>query len=105
MPHQKDRSDDGGEQGNAAAKDPSMTETTSDPRRSVTVPVSPAEAFRIYTQCAAEWLPPEHTFLTNPQSITMEPRAGGRFYERAADGTEISRGTITEWAPPGRLAV
>jgi uncharacterized protein YndB with AHSA1/START domain len=82
-----------------------MTETTSDPRRSVTVPVSPAEAFRIYTQCPAEWLPPEHTFLTNPQSITMEPRAGGRFYERGADGTEISRGTITEWAPPGRLAV
>jgi uncharacterized protein YndB with AHSA1/START domain len=82
-----------------------MTEATGDPRRSVTVPVSPAEAFRIYTQCPAEWLPPEHTFLRNPQSITMEPRAGGRFYERGADGTEISRGTITEWAPPGRLAV
>lgn len=82
-----------------------MTEATGDPRRSVTVPAAPAEAFRIYTERQAEWLPPEHTFLPKPQSITMEPRAGGRFYERGADGTEITRGTITEWAPPGRLAV
>lgn len=82
-----------------------MTGTTGDPRRSVTVPVSPAEAFRIYTECPAEWLPREHTFLSSPQSIIMEPRAGGRFYERGTDGTEVTRGTITEWAPPGRLAV
>jgi uncharacterized protein YndB with AHSA1/START domain len=82
-----------------------MPGTDNAPRRSVTVPVSPAEAFRIYTERPAEWLPPEHTFLPGPQSITMEPRAGGRFYERGADGTEVTRGTITEWAPPGRLAV
>jgi uncharacterized protein YndB with AHSA1/START domain len=82
-----------------------MTRTAGDPRRSVIVPVSPAEAFRIYTEYPAEWLPPEHTFLPDPQAIIMEPRAGGRFYERGADGTEITRGTITDWAPPGRLAV
>jgi uncharacterized protein YndB with AHSA1/START domain len=78
---------------------------TADPRKSVTVPVTAAEAFRIYTEHPAEWLPPEHTFIPNPESIAMEPRAGGRFYERGEDGTEITRGTITEWAPPHRLAV
>jgi uncharacterized protein YndB with AHSA1/START domain len=50
-------------------------------------------------------VPPEHTFIRNPQSVIMEPWAGGRFYERGADGAEITRGTIVEWAPPGRLAV
>src|ERR1700733_4303750 len=71
-----------------------------DPRKSVTVPVAAAEAFRIYTECPAEWLPAEHTFIPNPQSITVEPRAGGRFYERGAGGAEITRGTSEERAAP-----
>jgi len=71
----------------------------------VTVQVPAAEAFRIYTERPAEWLPAEHTFIRAPRSVTMEPWAGGRFYERGADGAEVTRGTITEWAPPGRLAV
>lgn len=81
-----------------------MTEEA-DIRKSVIVPAPAAEAFRIYTERPAEWLPPEHTFIRDPQSITMEPWAGGRFYERGADGTEVTRGTIVDWAPPGRLAV
>jgi uncharacterized protein YndB with AHSA1/START domain len=63
------------------------------------------EAFRVYTECAAEWLPVGHTFIRDPQAILMEPFVGGRFYERGADGTEMTRGTITEWEPPRRLAV
>ncbi len=74
-------------------------------RKSVTVPVRPDVAFRIYTERPREWLPAEHTFIRNPESITFEPREGGRFYERGADGSEITRGTITEWDPPGRLSV
>jgi len=82
-----------------------MTRNEADPRISVTVPVPVAEAFRIYTERAAEWLPPEHTFIKDPQSVAMEPRVGGRFYERGADGAEVTRGTIVEWAAPNRLAV
>jgi uncharacterized protein YndB with AHSA1/START domain len=81
------------------------THGPADPRRSVIVPVAPAEAFRIYAERPAEWLPPGHTFIREPQSVVIEPRVGGRFYERGADGAEVTRGTITEWAPPGRLAV
>jgi uncharacterized protein YndB with AHSA1/START domain len=82
-----------------------VTGEQADPRVSVTVPVPVAEAFRIYTEHPAEWLPPEHTFISGPEAVIMEPRAGGRFYERGADGAEVTRGTIVEWAPPGRLAV
>lgn len=76
-----------------------------DPRVSVTVPVPPADAFRIYTERQLEWQPPEHLSVKDPQSVTIEPWVGGRFYERGADGTEAVRGTIVEWAPPDRLAV
>jgi len=73
--------------------------------KSITVPASPAEAFAVYTENPAEWLPPAHTFIKDAQVIAMEPRAGGRFYERGADGREITRGMIVEWQPPVRLAV
>lgn len=76
-----------------------------DVRRSVTVPAPPAEAFRIYTELPAEWLPPEHTFIPEPSVIAFEPWAGGRFFERGADGAEVTRGTITAWDPPAGLAV
>lgn len=76
-----------------------------DVRRSVTVPAPPAEAFRIYTELPSQWLPPEHTFLSQPDAIVFEPRVGGRFFERGADGAEVTRGTITRWDPPSRLAV
>jgi uncharacterized protein YndB with AHSA1/START domain len=76
-----------------------------DVRRSIVVPAPVPEAFRIYTECAAEWLPSGHTFIREPQAIVMEPHVGGRFYERGPDGTEMTRGTITAWEPPLRLTV
>ena len=75
------------------------------PRISVIVPAPPAEAFRIYAEHPAEWVPPGHTLIKNPQAITIEPWVSGRFYERGTDGTEATRGTIVEWAPPSRLAL
>lgn len=75
------------------------------PRVSVIVPAPPAEAFRVYAERQIEWQPSEHLTVKNPESVTMEPRVGGRFYERGVDGTEVVRGTITVWEPPRRLAV
>jgi hypothetical protein len=60
--------------GNAAADEP-------DVRKSVTVPVSVDQALRIFTERPMEWIPAAHTFISDPESITLEPRAGGRFYE------------------------
>lgn len=84
---------------------PNSHAVVGDVRRSIVVPASVAEAFRVYTEHPAQWLPAAHTFIKDPRAIAMEPWVGGRFYERGADGSEVTRGTITEWSPPRRLAV
>lgn len=83
----------------------SDSDTVPDVRKSVSVGVSAAEAFRIFTSYPGEWLPPGHTFIAAPAAVAMEPRMGGRFYERDADGTDVVRGTILEWFPANRLVM
>ena len=82
-----------------------MSADLPDIRRSVTVPAPVDEAFRIFVERPVEWLPTAHTFIQDPEAVIMEPSAGGRFYERGADGSEVTRGTILEWAPPHRIVV
>jgi uncharacterized protein YndB with AHSA1/START domain len=84
---------------------PNSHAAVGDVRRSIVVRASVAEAFRVYTEHPAQWLPAAHTFIKEPRAIAMEPWVGGRFYERGADGSEVTRGTITQWSPPRRLAV
>jgi len=50
------------------------------------------------------WWPPEHHIGAQPfQTIFVEPRVGGRWYERDAQGTECEWGTILAWAPPHQV--
>lgn len=87
------------------SRSPLAPQEVPDVRRSIVVPAPVPEAFRVYTECPAEWLPPEHRFIRDAQAIVMQPFVGGRFYERGADGAEMTRGTVTAWEPPRRLAV
>ena len=72
--------------------------------RTVSVKASPQHAFDAFTANMAQWWPKEHTIASQPwENVIMEPRAGGRWFERAADGTETQWGKVATWDPPGRL--
>jgi uncharacterized protein YndB with AHSA1/START domain len=76
-----------------------------DVAKTVTVPVPPAEAFRIFVEQPMDWVPPGHMFLKDAELIAIEPGVGGRFFERNAAGAEGIHGVITEWRPPHRLVM
>jgi uncharacterized protein YndB with AHSA1/START domain len=73
-------------------------------RRSITVAAPPERAFEVFTSGMTGWWPREYHIGENPpETIVMEPRAGGRWYERDAAGTECMWGFVTEWEPPHRV--
>jgi DNA-binding transcriptional ArsR family regulator len=60
-------------------------------------------AFEVFIEQA--WWPVDTHHLAEPpgRDVVLEPFAGGRWYERAADGTETDWGTVLAWQPPYRL--
>lgn len=84
-----------------------MTEPSSVPdvRKKVTVEVPAERAFAVFAQFPLEWFPEAHVFVKDRVALVIEPRVGGRYYERGADGTEIAWGTVVEWDPPRRIVL
>jgi uncharacterized protein YndB with AHSA1/START domain len=82
-----------------------MTETTVAARRSITVQAPPERAFEVFTAGFNSWWPIEshHIGATMATEVIMELRAGGRWFERDADGNECDWGYVTELEPPHRL--
>lgn len=65
----------------------------------------PAEhAFDVWTTRLSTWWPKGHSASGQPGTrVVLEPRLGGRIFERTPDGSEIDWGQITRWSPPTRL--
>ncbi|GIH02555.1 ATPase [Rhizocola hellebori] len=83
-----------------------MTNAYPDVRKSVIVHVPIAKAWAIFTDRPIEWWPESHVLVASPrEEITFEPKVGGRYFERAQDGTVCQWGTMLEWDPPNRLAM
>ncbi|ALG84313.1 SRPBCC family protein [Gordonia phthalatica] len=81
-----------------------MTDSSSTIQRSVTVPVSPAAAFELFTGRFGDFKPREHNLLGTPITETVfEPRIGGSIIDRADDGTECRWARILAFEPPHRV--
>ena len=61
-------------------------------------------AFGVWTGRINLWWPADHTVSGRSDSeIVLEPRLGGRIFERTVDGVEHDWGEVTLWDPPRRL--
>lgn len=70
-----------------------------------TVPCEPGYAFEVWTMRTTLWWPPSHSVSQDPDlSVTIEPRVGGRIFERTTDGSEHDWGEVLVWDPPTRFA-
>jgi uncharacterized protein YndB with AHSA1/START domain len=73
--------------------------------KSVTVRAPVERAFRVFTDEIDTWWP-RHTHAVEPENaerVVMEGRAGGRLFERTANGEEHVWGIVLVWEPPHRL--
>jgi uncharacterized protein YndB with AHSA1/START domain len=83
---------------------------SSDPRlaavhESVHVGCPVEEAFALFTTRMGEWWPLDQASYggERAQDICLEPRVGGRFFERFRDGDELQVGTVIACEPPTRI--
>ena len=73
-------------------------------RKTIIVQAPRDKAFDIFTRGMVRWWSKSHSINTSPiADIVVEPRAGGRWYERGEDGTECQWGHVIAWEPPGRV--
>lgn len=70
-------------------------------RKSVRVALPIERAFSLFIEQMEAWWPATHHIAPTPfQTIIVEPRIGGRWYERDAQGNDCSWGFVRAWNPP-----
>jgi uncharacterized protein YndB with AHSA1/START domain len=73
-------------------------------RKSVRVKVPIERAFSVFVEQMETWWPATHHIGHIPfEAIFVEPRVGGRWYERNAEGNQCDWGTVLAWDPPHRV--
>jgi uncharacterized protein YndB with AHSA1/START domain len=70
-------------------------------RKSILIKRPPEVCFRVFCEEMSEWWP--GGFGGKDSKPRIEPRVGGRFYERRPDGSEYQIGEVTVYSPPEHL--
>ncbi|MGH3736477.1 MAG: SRPBCC family protein [Micromonosporaceae bacterium] len=74
--------------------------------RSISVPLAPRRAFDLFTARMTEFWPREHSIGSSEiAEVVIEPRTGGRWYERGVDGSECDWGQVAGWQPPDAVVL
>ncbi len=74
-------------------------------RKSVRVAASVERAFSVFVEQMETWWPATHHIGGTPfEAIFVEPRVGGRWYERNAEGEICEWGKVLRWEPPHCVA-
>ena len=82
-----------------------MTQTTEAVTQSVLVPLAPDKAFELFTDRFSDWWPKDshHIADADAADVFLEPREGGRWYERSEDGQECDWGRVLQVDRPNRI--
>jgi uncharacterized protein YndB with AHSA1/START domain len=76
-------------------------------RKVVSVQAPPAVAWRVFTEKMGTWWPLANYKIGTAKAVdaVIEPRVGGRWYERGDDGSACDWGVVLSWEPPSRLVL
>lgn len=74
-------------------------------RKSIGVNAPQDVAWRVFTERIGAWWPLADSKIgkVNAVDAVIEPRVGGRWYERGEDGSTCDWGSVLAWEPPSRL--
>lgn len=73
-------------------------------RKSVRVHAPIERAFSVFVEHMETWWPATHHIGDTPfETIFVEPRVGGRWYERDVNGKLCEWGKVLAWDPPYRV--
>jgi uncharacterized protein YndB with AHSA1/START domain len=76
-------------------------------RKVFRVNVPPALAWGVFTDKMGTWWPLSTHKIGKAKAVdaVIEPRTGGRWYERGDDGSTCDWGRVLAWEPPSRLVL
>jgi uncharacterized protein YndB with AHSA1/START domain len=76
-------------------------------RKIVSVKAPPEVAWRVFTEQMSTWWPLSTHKIGKTKAVdaVIEPRVGGRWYERGDDGSTCDWGRVLSWEPHSRLVL
>ena len=76
-------------------------------QKTIDVDAAQEVAWRVFTEKMGTWWPLAYYKIgkANALDAVIEPRVGGRWYERGDDGSTCQWGSVLAWEPPSRLVL